>query len=52
MKNCLKNDMPFGSYLLNSTANPAQFEWKWAEFNLIESERKLKFFDFRNNFQA
>ena len=20
--------MPFGSYLLNSTANPAQFEWK------------------------
>ena len=20
---------PFGSYLLNSTANPAQFEWKW-----------------------
>jgi hypothetical protein len=21
---------PFGSYLLNSTANPAQFEWKWA----------------------
>merc|ERR1712051_1141128 len=20
----------FGSYLLNSTANPAQFEWKWA----------------------
>ena len=22
----------FGSYLLNSTANPAQFEWKWAGF--------------------
>ena len=22
--------VPFGSYLLNSTANPAQFEWKWA----------------------
>ena len=21
---------PIGSYLLNSTANPAQFEWKWA----------------------
>jgi hypothetical protein len=21
---------PFGSYLLNSTANPAQVEWKWA----------------------
>ena len=25
--------MPFGSYLLNSTANPAQFECKWAGFN-------------------
>ena len=21
---------PFRSYLLNSTAKPAQFEWKWA----------------------
>ena len=21
---------PFGSYLLNSTANPDQFKWKWA----------------------
>ena len=25
--------VPFGSYLLNSTANSAQFEWKWAGFN-------------------
>ena len=22
----------FGSYLLNSTANQAQFEWKWAGY--------------------
>ena len=25
-----KSWVPFGSYLLNSTANSAQFEWKWA----------------------
>ena len=25
-----KSCVPFWSYLINSTANPAQFEWKWA----------------------
>ena len=28
---------PFGSYLLNSTANPAQFEWKWAVLAVLFS---------------
>ena len=28
---------PFGSYLLNSTANPAQFEWKWAGLAVLFS---------------
>ena len=27
----------FGSYLLNSTANPAQFEWKWAGLAVLFS---------------
>ena len=29
--------MPFGSYLLNSTANPAQFEWKWGGLAVLFS---------------
>ena len=29
--------MRFGSYLLNSTANPAQFEWKWAGLAVLFS---------------
>ena len=29
---------PFGSYLLISTANPAQFEWKWAGLALLFSK--------------
>ena len=28
---------PFGSYLLNSTANSAQFEWKWAGLAVLFS---------------
>ena len=28
---------PFRSYLLNSTAKPAQFEWKWAELAVLFS---------------
>ena len=28
---------PLRSYLLNSTANPAQFEWKWAGLALLFS---------------
>ena len=28
---------PFGSCLLNSTANPAQFEWKWAGLAVLFS---------------
>ena len=27
----------FGSYLLNSTANPAPFEWKWAGLAVLFS---------------
>ena len=30
LENLKKSWVPFGSYLLNRTANPAQFEWKWA----------------------
>ena len=29
-----KSWMPFGSYLLNSAANSAQFQWKWAGLEL------------------
>ena len=29
--------MPFGSYLLNSTADSAQFEWKWAGLAVLFS---------------
>ena len=29
--------MPFGSYLLDSTANSAQFEWKWAGLAVLFS---------------
>ena len=28
---------PFGSYLLNSIANPALFEWKWALLAMISA---------------
>ena len=28
---------PFRSYLLNSTAKPAQFEWKWAGLAVLFS---------------
>ena len=28
---------PFESYLLNSTANPAQFDWKWAGLAVLFS---------------
>ena len=31
--------VPFGSYLLNSTANPAQFEWKWAGLAVLFSRQ-------------
>ena len=34
--------MPFGSYLLNSTADSAQFEWKWAGLALKFEIRRLK----------
>ena len=30
---------PFGSYLLNSTANTAQFEWKWAGLAVLFSRQ-------------
>ena len=30
---------PFGSYLLNSTANPAQFGWKWAGLAVLFGRR-------------
>ena len=29
--------MPFGSYLLDSTADSAQFEWKWAGLAVLFS---------------
>ena len=29
--------VPFGSYLLDSTANSAQFEWKWAGLAVLFS---------------
>ena len=29
--------MPFGSYLLNSTADSAQFKWKWAGLAVLVS---------------
>ena len=32
-----KSWVPFRSYLLNSTANPAQFEWKWAGLAVLFS---------------
>ena len=28
---------PFGSYLLNSSANPVQFEWQWTGFAVLFS---------------
>ena len=42
LKKCIleiwkKSWVPFGSYLLNSTANPAQFEWKWAGLAVLFS---------------
>ena len=33
----MKSWEPFGSYLLNSTANPALFEWKWAGLAVLFS---------------
>ena len=33
---------PFGSCLLNSTANPAQFGWKWAELAALVSRQPQK----------
>ena len=36
--NLKKSWVPFGSYLLNSTANPAQFEWKWAGLAVLFSK--------------
>ena len=32
-----KSWVPFGSYLLDSTANSAQFEWKWAGLAVLFS---------------
>ena len=32
-----KSWVPFGSYLLASTANLAQFEWKWAGLAVLFS---------------
>ena len=32
-----KSWVPFGSYLLNSTADSAQFEWKWAGLAVLFS---------------
>ena len=37
-----KSWVPFGSYLLNSTADSAQFEWKWAGLALKFEIRRLK----------
>ena len=31
--------VPFGSYLLNSTANPARFEWKWTGWAVLFSRQ-------------
>jgi hypothetical protein len=36
-KNMKKSWERFGSYLLNSTANPAQFEWKCVDLALLFS---------------
>ena len=38
--------MPFRSYLLNSTANPAQFECKWAGLAVLFSRLLLNGTDF------
>ena len=35
----LKSWVPFGSYLLNSTANLAQIEWIWAELAVLFSRK-------------
>ena len=37
LKNLKKSWVPFRSYLLNSTANPAQFECKWAGLAVLFS---------------
>ena len=52
-ENSKKIWVPFGSYLLNSTANPAQYEWKWAGLaalfsRYITPKRHPRFF---SNFQ-
>ena len=36
-ENLKKSWVPFGSYLLNSTANSAKFEWKWAGLAVLFS---------------
>ena len=44
----LKSWVPFGSYLLNRTANPAQFEWKW---DRTKNYFSLLFFHILNHVQ-
>ena len=34
-ENMKKSWEPLGSYLLNSTGNPEQFEWKWAGLTVL-----------------
>ena len=36
-ENLKKLWVPFGSYLLNSTADSAQFKWKWAGLAVLFS---------------
>ena len=44
--------VPFGSYMLNSTADSAQFEWKWAGLAVLFSRYLPNgTHDFFSNFQ-
>ena len=58
LKNTYISWVPFGSYLLNSTANPAHFHSNWAEsavlftHDLFQTFRICFFKDFINNPQT